>query len=230
MNTTTTRIYALARRGVSIWLDTLSRELVEDGGLAELMTELGVSGATSNPTIFAKAITASDRYDPQLRDELATGLSAPEELFLALALEDVRGAAAVLRPLHDASGGRDGFVSLEVAPDVAYDADATVAQAVGLWERLAAPNVMIKVPATGPGIAAIEDLTALGVSVNVTLLFAVERYEQAIEAYLVVSSAAFAQAGRSRESPRWRRSSYRASTRSPTPGLASTRLCAAGSA
>jgi transaldolase len=175
---------ALTARGVSVWLDTLSRELIEDGGLADLMARYSVAGATSNPTIFARAICGSDRYDTQLRAVLDAGSVDPRELFLELALEDVRGAAALLRPVHAGSGGDDGFVSFECTPDVAYDASATVAQAVELWRRLDAPNVMIKVPGTEPGIAAIEELTARGVNVNVTLLFAVDRYEQAIEAYL----------------------------------------------
>lgn len=167
---------------ISIWLDTLSRDLIEDGGLATLMTERGVSGATSNPTIFAKAMSGSDRYDGQLRAELEAGVDDPRELFLALALEDVRRAAAMMRPIHET--GHDGFVSLEVTPDVAYDTEATIEQALELWRRLDAPNVMIKVPATEPGVAAIEELTARGVNVNVTLLFAVSRYEQVIEAYI----------------------------------------------
>jgi transaldolase len=169
---------------VSIWLDTLSRELIDDGGLAALISEMGVSGATSNPTIFAKAICGSDRYDDQLLAALHEGVDDSRELFLTLALEDVRRAARLLRPLYEMSGGRHGFVSFECTPDVAYDAAATVDQALLLWRRLGLPNVMIKVPATTPGIQAIEDLTALGVNVNVTLLFSVERYEQTVEAYL----------------------------------------------
>jgi transaldolase len=177
-------INTLTEHGVSIWLDALSRELVDDGGLAALMSDMGVSGATSNPTIFAKAICGSDRYDDQLRAALADGVDDPRELFLTLALEDVRRAASLMRPQYDASDGRHGFVSFECTPDVADDAAATVDQALALWKRLSLPNVMIKVPATSAGIQAIEDLTAHGVNVNVTLLFAVERYEQAIEAYL----------------------------------------------
>ena len=177
-------IETLTERGVSIWLDTLSRELVEDGGLATLMSELGVSGATSNPTIFAKAICGSDRYDDQLVAAIEDGMDNPRELFLALALEDVRRAAGLLRPLYEASQGRHGFVSFECTPDVADDAYATVHQALSLWKQLSLPNVMIKVPATSAGIEAIEHLTAQGVNVNVTLLFSVERYEQTIEAYL----------------------------------------------
>jgi transaldolase len=178
------RIAALRQAGVSIWLDSLSRDMLEDGHFAGLVGELGVTGATSNPTIFAKAIGGSDRYDSQLRRELGAGLSDPRELFVALAVEDVRRAAALLRPLHRATRGEHGFVSLEVTPDVAHDADATIAQALDLWQRLDAPNAMIKVPATTAGMEAVEELTVLGVNVNVTLLFAVERYEQTIEAYL----------------------------------------------
>ncbi|HKP91588.1 MAG TPA: transaldolase [Thermoleophilaceae bacterium] len=179
-----TSIRILTERDVSIWLDTLSRDLIEDGALASSMADLAVAGVTSNPTIFAGAIHGSDRYDAQLRAEMRAGVEDPRELFLALALDDVRRAADLLRPLHDASRGENGFVSFECTPDVAYDTDATVAQAVDLHRRIARPNAMIKVPATGPGIAAIEELTALGVSVNVTLLFAVSRYEGAVEAYL----------------------------------------------
>jgi len=175
-------IQALTDRGVSIWLDTLSRGLIEDGGLAALIAGLAVSGATSNPTIFAKAMIGSDRYDDQLRQAIDSGVDDPHELFLALALEDVRRAALLMRPVYEASGGNDGFVSFECTPDVAYDSDATVAQALELWRRLHAPNVMIKVPATEPGIAAIEELTAHGVNVNVSLLFAIERYAEVIEA------------------------------------------------
>jgi transaldolase len=170
-------IEALTGRGVSIWLDTLSREVLEDGGLADLMDHFAVSGVTSNPTIFAHAMGDSERYDAQLRRELEAGTEDPAALFVALAAEDVRRAARLLAP-------REGSVSLEVTPDVAYDSHATVAQALDLRRRVDAPNAMIKVPATAPGIEAIEELTALGVSVNVTLLFAVERYEQAIEAHV----------------------------------------------
>jgi transaldolase len=178
------RLHALHRAGVSIWLDTLSRELLDSGDFARLVRDYEVTGATSNPTIFAKAITGSDRYDDQLRAAVASGMRDPRELFFELALEDVRRAADVLRPAYEESDGRDGFVSFECTPDLADDGDATVEQALDLWGRLGRRNVMIKVPATEAGVPAIEELTARGVNVNVTLLFSVARYEQVIDAYL----------------------------------------------
>jgi len=178
------RLEQLHDAGVSIWLDTLSRELLDGGAFAALIADFAVSGATSNPTIFAKAITGSDCYDEQLRAAVASGVRAPQELFFELALDDIRRAADILRPTYEASDGRDGFVSFECTPDLADDTAATIDQAARLWQRLARPNVMIKVPATGAGILAIEELTARGVNVNVTLLFSVARYEQVIDAYL----------------------------------------------
>lgn len=178
------RLQALHDAGVSIWLDNLSRELLDSGEFAELISDYAVTGATSNPTIFAKAITGSDRYDDQLRAALAAGVTDPHELFFELALEDVRRAADLLRPAYDASDGRDGLVSFECTPDLADDTAGTIDQAVELWDRIARPNAMIKVPATDAGIPAIEELTARGVNVNVTLLFAVARYEQVIDAYI----------------------------------------------
>jgi len=170
--------------GVSIWLDTLSRELLQSGEFATLVRDFSVTGATSNPTIFAKAITGSYLYDDDLRELALGGQDDLQELFFTLALEDVRVAARQLRPTFDESGGRDGFISFECTPDIADDTEATVSQAFELWERLAEPNVMIKVPGTKAGVAAIEELTRRGVSVNVTLLFSIERYEQVIDAYL----------------------------------------------
>jgi transaldolase len=178
------RLRQLQEAGVSIWLDTLSRELLESGEFAALVGGSAVTGATSNPTIFAKAITGSDGYDGQLRSLVASDVREGRELFFAIALDDVRRAAAILRPAHERSGGRDGFVSFECTPDVADDSEATIAQATDLWHRLDLPNVLIKVPATRAGLGAIEELTARGVNVNVTLLFSVVRYEEVIEAYL----------------------------------------------
>src|SRR5215210_8992171 len=178
------RLQRLHEAGVSIWLDTLSRNLLETGAFAALVDESAVTGATSNPTIFAKAIMGSNRYDDQLRSLVASGVDDRQELFFAIALDDVHDAAAILRPAYDRSGGGDGFISFECTPDVADDAEATISQALDLWHRLDLPNVLIKVPATRAGIEAIEELTARGVNVNVTLLFSVKRYEQVIEAYL----------------------------------------------
>jgi transaldolase len=178
-----THLRELRDAGVSIWLDTLSRDLLESGSFSRLV-ERGVTGATSNPTIFADAITGSSAYDAQLADLARGGLTDPRELFFSLALDDVRAAAARLRPVYDETHGRDGFVSFECTPDIADDTVATVAQALVLWHRLGIHNVMIKVPATPAGIPAIEELTARGVNVNVTLLFSVARYEQVIDAYM----------------------------------------------
>jgi transaldolase len=170
--------------GVSIWLDTLSRQLLESGNFARLIRDYSVTGATSNPTIFAKAITGSDLYDDQIRGLASDGERDTQELFFELALDDVRAAARELRHAYDRSGGRDGFISFECTPDLADDTEATIAQASDLWERLDLPNVMIKVPGTRAGLPAIEELTRRGVNVNVTLLFSIERYEEVIDAYL----------------------------------------------
>ena len=181
--------------GVSIWLDMLSRRLLQSGEFATLIRDFCVTGATSNPTIFAKAITESDLYDGELRELVGAGQHDLQQLFFALALDDVREAARQLRPTFDGSAGRDGFISFECTPDLADDTDATIAQAVELWRRLGQPNVMIKVPGTRAGLPAIEELTRRGINVNVTLLFSVDRYGQVIDAY-IRGLAARAQAGK----------------------------------
>jgi transaldolase len=181
--TANSNLKRLHEAGVSIWLDTLSRELLHSGEFATLIRDFSVTGATSNPTIFAKAISGSDLYDEQLRALAESGQRDLQELFFALALDDVRGAARELHPAFEASGGRDGFISFECTPDLAGDTDATIAQAAELWRRLDRPNVMIKVPGTRAGLPAIEELTRQGINVNVTLLFSIERYEQVIDAY-----------------------------------------------
>jgi len=169
--------------GVSIWLDTLSRELLQTGQFAELIGDYSVTGATSNPTIFAKAITSSDRYDDELRRLAHAGQRDTQQLFFSLALDDIREAARLLRPAYDQSGGQDGFISFECTPDLADDTERTIAQATDLWHRVDRPNAMIKVPGTAAGLPAIEELTRRGVNVNITLLFSIERYEQVIDAY-----------------------------------------------
>ena len=178
------RLQELHEAGVSIWLDVIRRGLLTSGEFARLIAEDAVTGVTSNPTIFEKAIAGSTDYDAAIREALAGGVEDVMELFFALGLEDIRQAADTLRPAFDASGGRDGFGSFEVTPELAHDTGGTVAQAEDLWARLARPNVMIKVPGTEEGIPAIEQLTAAGVNVNVTLLFSVDRYEEAARAYL----------------------------------------------
>jgi transaldolase len=150
----------LQQAGVSIWLDTLSRELLQTGEFADLIDNYSVTGATSNPTIFAKAITDSDRYDDQLRELVAGGERDTRELFFALALDDIRAAAHLLSPAYEHSQGSDGFISFECTPDLADDTEATIDQATSLWQRLAQPNVMIKVPGTAAGLPAIEELTS----------------------------------------------------------------------
>src|SRR3954454_17945898 len=177
------RLKQLQEAGVSIWLDTLSRDLLDSGDFQRLI-ERGVTGATSNPTIFAKAITGSDAYDDQLREAYARGVRDPKQQFFTLGLDDIRAAAGRLRPAYDHTDGGDGFVSFECTPDLADDAKATIEQALDLWGRLDLPNVMIKVPATEPGLTAIEELMARGVNVNVTLLFSNDRYDQVMDAYM----------------------------------------------
>jgi transaldolase len=178
------RLEALHEAGVSIWLDMLSRDLLAEGTFAAMIADDAVTGATSNPTIFAKAIAGTDRYDGQLWAAAREGVVDRQELFFEIALEDVRSAADLLAPTFRSSGGRDGFVSFECTPDLADDTEGTIEQAVELWGRLGRPNVMIKVPATAAGVPAIEELTAIGINVNVTLLFSVARYEQVIDAYM----------------------------------------------
>ena len=182
--TTNPRLQALHDAGVSIWLDTLSRALLDTGEFARLITDYSVSGVTSNPAIFAKAIMGSDRYDADLRALVNAGVRDSQKLFFTLALDDVRRAADLLRPTYDATEGQDGFVSFECTPDLADDTVGTIKQALELWRRLSRPNAMIKVPATEAGIPAIYELTARGVNVNVTLLFSLTRYEQVIDAYI----------------------------------------------
>lgn len=175
-----TRLHAA---GQSLWLDNITRALLATGTLAHYIADLAVTGLTSNPTIFDRAITGSDDYDAQIRSLQADGTKG-EDLFFALALADLTRAAALFRPVWDATGGVDGWVSLEVSPRLAHDTASTVAEAKLLHERAATPNLFIKVPGTPEGIPAIEELIFSGVPVNVTLLFSREHYLAAAEAYL----------------------------------------------
>lgn len=176
-------LHELRARGQSVWLDEIRREWLTQGELARWI-ERGVTGVTSNPTIFERAITTSPAYDAALQAHLARD---PEmettALYEALAVEDIRMAADLLRPVYEATGGTDGFVSLEVSPHLAHDTGGTIAEARRLWHAVNRPNLMIKVPATPAGIPAIEDLIAEGVNVNVTLIFSPAHYEAAAEAY-----------------------------------------------
>lgn len=176
------RIQALEKLGQSVWLDTIDRELLTSGGLRRLIADEGVRGVTTNPTIFEQAITHGAAYDEAIA-ALAAVRQDTAALFESLAVADVTEAADQLRAVHNASGGTDGFVSIEVAPTRAYDTAETVAEARRLWARVDRPNVMVKVPGTVEGLPAIEQLIADGVNVNITLLFSVEMYRSVIEAY-----------------------------------------------
>jgi transaldolase len=176
-------IAELNRHGQSIWLDYIDRNLLDNGGLRRLL-DGGVTGVTTNPTIFHKAITGSRDYDDSIRDLLEQDHEVgPVELCESLMVADVRAAADALRPVFDRTGGRDGYVSLEVPPDLAHDEARTVTTAHRLRDAVERPNVLIKVPGTAEGVRAFERLTAEGVSVNVTLLFAVQRYEEVVRAW-----------------------------------------------
>lgn len=178
------RLKELHAAGVSIWLDTIRRNLVVSGQFGRMVEEDAVSGVTSNPSIFEKAIAGSTDYDGEIRRRLEGGELDSRGLFFDLGLEDIGMAADELRPGFEASSGADGFASFEVTPDLAHDTEGTIAQAKEIWGRLGRPNVMIKVPGTPAGIPAIEELIAAGVNVNVTLLFAVDAYLQAANAYI----------------------------------------------
>jgi transaldolase len=172
----------LHEAGQSLWLDNITRSLLTSGQLARYIAQASVTGLTSNPTIFDKAIAGSRDYDAQARELQRRGLE-PEQLFFELALEDLKKAAALFRPIWDQTQGRDGWVSLEVSPRLASDANSTIAQARALHERAATPNLLIKVPGTVEGLPAIEALILYGVPLNVTLLFSDEQYLAAAGAY-----------------------------------------------
>ena len=174
----------LQKIGQSVWLDNLSRHLLDSGELKRWIEEDGVTGITSNPTIFQKAISGSKDYDSSLKSLLQNGIRDEKEMFLDLAMEDIARAADMLWPAYRQSGGKDGFVSIEVSPDLAYDPERTVAEAQRLFSAIGKKNILIKVPGTKPGLSAIEQLTAEGVNVNVTLLFSWNRYEEVAEVYL----------------------------------------------
>jgi transaldolase len=173
---------ALAELGQSLWLDNITRPLLDSGTLARYIAELDVTGLTSNPTIYDRAIGGSDAYDAEIAAAAHAGKSG-EETFFEVALSDLRRAADLFRPVHDRTSGVDGFVSLEVSPLLAYDAEATVAQAKRLHAQGDRPNLFIKIPGTPEGLPAVEEAIAAGVPVNVTLLFSPAQYLACAEAY-----------------------------------------------
>jgi transaldolase len=177
-------LHKLSALGQSVWLDFLSREILQTGELERMMREDAVVGVTSNPTIFQKAIAHGNFYDDQLREILDTGESDPKEIFLKLSSHDVADACELLRKVWDQGKGLDGYVSWEVDPTLAYDHDATVAEAKRLHEWIDKPNLYVKIPATEPGVAAIEDMIAAGKNINVTLIFSLQRHKEVMEAYI----------------------------------------------
>jgi transaldolase len=177
-----TPLKQLAEQGQSVWIDFLSRRFVQDGGLAELVED-GVVGVTSNPTIFQSAIAEGDAYDDQIREVSATE-SEPKEIFIALARDDIRAACDVLKSVWDEGNGKDGWVSLEVDPNLAHDTQATIDEAKRLHGLVERDNLLIKIPATPEGLPAIEETIASGIPVNVTLIFSLERHREVAEAYV----------------------------------------------
>jgi transaldolase len=177
-------LHKLSALGQSVWIDYLSRDLLETGELARMMDEDAVVGVTSNPTIFQKAISQGERYDEQLKEILASGESDPKEIFLQLSSRDISDALDLLRPIWDESNGQDGYVSWEVDPNLAYDRDGTTAEAKRLHGWIQKPNLYVKIPATKPGLGSIEDMIAAGKNINVTLIFSLERHKEVMEAYI----------------------------------------------
>src|SRR5712671_3037780 len=169
--------------GQSLWLDNITRQLINDGGLSRYIKEYSVTGLTSNPTIFDEAIGAGDAYDAGIRDKTSAGESG-EPLFIELALEDLRDAADLFRPAYDASDGVDGWVSMEVSPLLASNTQGSVKAAQQIHRQAARPNLLVKIPGTPEGVPAIEESIFAGVPINVTLLFSCEHYVAAAEAYL----------------------------------------------
>ena len=177
------RLHQLSRLGQSVWIDSISREWLRSGFLEKLIREDAVVGVTSNPTIFQKAIASGDAYDEQLREVIARTDDA-KEIFWELAIKDIKDACDVLRPVWDEGSGKDGYVSLEVDPTLAYDREATFEQAMHLHDVVDKRNLFVKIPATEPGLGAIEDSIARGKPINVTLIFSLQRYREVVEAYV----------------------------------------------
>jgi len=173
----------LSAAGVSIWLDDLSRERINSGGLEKLIAERNVVGVTTNPTIFASALAKGEAYDEQVAVLAKAGTNVTDAVF-EITTDDVASASDIFRPIYDTTDGFDGRVSIEVEPGFAHDAAATIAQAKQLWAKVDRPNALIKIPATVEGLEAITETIGAGISVNVTLIFSLERYREVINAYL----------------------------------------------
>src|SRR5437763_4964543 len=176
------RLHQLSARGQSVWIDYLSRDLLEQGELKRMMEEDAVVGVTSNPTIFQKAIASGDAYDEQLKEVLQE-TDDPKEIFLRLSARDVDAATDLLAKVHE-ENAQDGYVSWEVDPTLAYDREGTFDEAMRLFKWIEKPNLYVKIPATKPGLGAIEDCVAHGKNINVTLIFSLQRYAEVVEAYL----------------------------------------------
>jgi transaldolase len=182
MSSTLSPLHRLSALGQSVWIDSLSRETIRGGHLQQLIDEDAVVGATSNPTIFQKAMSSGEAdYDEQLRE---LGTSDVEQAFWALAEQDIREACDLFRPTWDEGLGRDGYVSIEVDPRLAYDSLQTFREAMRLHEAVDRPNLLVKIPATKPGLAAIEDVISKGRSINITLIFSLRRYAEVAESYI----------------------------------------------
>ncbi len=180
---TESRLHQLSAQGQSVWIDSISREWLENGFLDELIREHAVVGVTSNPTIFEKSLAGGSWYDEELREVLKEE-SDPKEVFYRVAVTDIRNACDRLRSVWDEGEGEDGYVSMEVDPTLAYDRDGTLEEALRFHEWIDRPNLYVKIPATEPGLGAIEECIAQGRSINVTLIFGLERYAAVVEAYL----------------------------------------------
>ncbi len=179
----TNPLLELEKLGQSIWMDFIRRETIVSGELARMINDDGISGVTSNPSIFEKAIAESHDYDDNVRTLAVDGKSV-EEIYKELTVDDIKSAADVFRPLYDRTKGGDGYVSLEVSPNLAHDAQSTISEARQLWDAVGRPNIYIKVPGTREGLIAIRELISQGINVNVTLLFGLPRYREVTEAYL----------------------------------------------
>ncbi|HLZ79641.1 MAG TPA: bifunctional transaldolase/phosoglucose isomerase [Sphingomonas sp.] len=180
----TNRLKTLGEAGQAVWLDFVDRKFLNEGGLKKLVEEDGLSGVTSNPAIFEKAIAQSSTYDDQLRADLSKADAAVETAYEALAIQDIETACDTLRPVYDRTGGHDGYVSIEVSPYLAMETSPTVAAAKRLWATIARPNLMVKIPGTTPGVPAIRESLTAGININVTLLFSLDAYKAVLEAYI----------------------------------------------